>query len=109
MARDAAMERLVAADLAGLDRLRSTAMFGGMAWMWRGNLLCGARADGILFRLGKGNDAAALAHVAVAPMTMGERPMKGWVRLSPAGAQHDGLRRGLLAAARAFVETLPPK
>lgn len=109
MARDQAMERLVTADLAGLDGLRTTAMFGGLAWMWRGNLLCGARGDGILLRLGKGNDAAALARDGVAPMAMGERRMEGWVRLSPEGAHDDSLRRELLAAARAFVETLPPK
>lgn len=42
-------------------------------------------------------------------MIMGERVMEGWVRLSPEGAADDRLRARFLAAARAFVETLPPK
>ena len=43
------------------------AMFGGWAWLLNGNLLCGARHDGMLVRLGKGNEAWALA-------TSGHRP-----------------------------------
>jgi hypothetical protein len=109
MARDKRLETVLAGDLATFDHLRQTAMFGGMAWMWRGNLLCAARVDGILARLGKGNDAWALALPVIQPMMMGERPMQGWVRLSPEGARDATLRRRLLEAARAFVETLPPK
>ena len=30
-------------------------MFGGWAWLLRGNLVCGAREDGLLARLGKGS------------------------------------------------------
>ncbi|MBS0562925.1 MAG: TfoX/Sxy family protein [Proteobacteria bacterium] len=109
MARDETLEALVAADLAGLADLRSVRMFGGMAWMWRGNLLCGARADGILLRLGKGNDSGAVTSGQAAPMMMGARRMEGWVRLPPEGARDADLRGRLIAAARAFVETLPPK
>ena len=98
MARDQGLEGLVAGDLAGLADLRATAMFGGMAWMWRGNLLCAARADGILLRLGKGNDAGAIAAGKVAPMVMGARRMEGWVRLPPEGARDAAVRRRLIAA-----------
>jgi hypothetical protein len=37
-----------------------TEMFGGRAWLLNGNLLCGARDDGMLARLGKGNEDWAL-------------------------------------------------
>ncbi len=109
MARDEGMETVVAEDLAGLGDLRTVKMFGGLAWMLRGNLLCGARHDGILCRLGKGNDGWTEGIATAAPMVMGERRMEGWVRLSPEGAADDALRVRFLTAARAFVETLPPK
>lgn len=109
MTRDAGLEAIVAEDLASLADLRTVKMFGGLAWMWRGNLLCGARDDGVLCRLGKGNDDWALALPVAAAMMMGERRMEGWVRLSPEGAADDGLRQRFLFAARQFVETLPPK
>lgn len=109
MARDEGLETAVAGDLAGLGDLRTVKMFGGLAWMLRGNLLCGARHDGVLCRLGKGNDGWTRDIAAAAPMMMGDRRMEGWVRLSPGGAADDALRARFLSAARAFVESLPPK
>lgn len=109
MARDEGLETVVADDLDGIGDLRTVKMFGGLAWMLNGNLLCGARHDGVLCRLGKGNDGWTATIPAASPMMMGERRMEGWVRLSPDGAADDALRTRFLAAARAFVETLPPK
>ena len=45
-------------------------MFGGWAWLLNGNLLIGARSDGMLVRVGKGNDDWALRLSDVAPMMM---------------------------------------
>lgn len=109
MARDEGLETLVAEDLAGIDDLRTVTMFGGLAWMHRGNLLCGARHDGVLCRLGKGNDGWTEGIATAAPMMMGDRRMEGWVRLSPEGAADDALRARFLSAARTFVESLPAK
>jgi hypothetical protein len=109
MTRDAGLEALIEADLAHLTGVRSTPMFGGVTWMWRGNLLCGARNDGVLARLGRGNDAWALACPGITQMVMGDRRMHGWVRLSPQAAGDDALRLRLLMAAQDFVGTMPPK
>jgi TfoX N-terminal domain len=109
MARDAGLEALLESDLSHLADVTRKPMFGGVAWMWRGHLLCGARDAGILARLGKGNDAWALAHPGIARMVMGGRPMEGWVRLSPEASGDDALRQRLLTAAETFVATLPPK
>lgn len=109
MPRDPMLEATVTGDLTGLADLRTQPMFGGLAWMWRGNLLCAARADGILFRLGKAGGVAALAEAHVNPMMMGDRPMPGWVRLAPQGCGDATLRQRLTDLARAFVETLPAK
>ena len=107
MARDPALETLLTTDLAGLTGVAQKKMFGGLCWMWRGNLLCGADHSGILIRLGKGRDAWALDEGVVEPMVMGDKPMAGWVRIP---AAHDpALRHRLLAAAQEFALTLPAK
>jgi hypothetical protein len=57
MARDQGLEELLNDDLAKVHGLKQKAMFGGWAWFVNGNLLCGARDEGMLARLGKSNDA----------------------------------------------------
>ncbi|MBV8473134.1 MAG: TfoX/Sxy family protein [Hyphomicrobiales bacterium] len=109
MARDEGLEELLRGDLAGEFGLTEKAMFGGRAWLLRGNLICGARDDGMLVRLGAGNDAAALKTPGVAPMISRGRRMNGWVRAAPEAYGDDELRRKLIDAALAFVRTLPEK
>lgn len=109
MARDPALETLLSADLAHLTGVAQKKMFGGLCWMWRGNLLCGADHSGILIRLGKGRDAWALDEGLVEPMVMGGRPMAGWVRIPAATARDAALRHRLLAAAQDFAQSLPAK
>lgn len=109
MPRDKGLEELLENDLAGIRGLAQKPMFGGMAWLLHGNLLCGAREDGMLVRLGKGNDAWALKQPGVKPMEMHGRTLSGWLRAGPAAYSNDTLRAKLIAAALAFNRTLPRK
>jgi hypothetical protein len=109
MARNQVLEELLGDDLAQVRGLTDKAMFGGRAWLLHGNLLCGARDDGMLVRLGKGNEAWALSTPGIAPMLMQGRPMQGWVRAAPEAYEDDALRRKLLKAALEFTRSLPKK
>lgn len=109
MSRDTGLEELIAVDLAGIDGLTEKALFGGWAWLINGNLVCGARADGMLVRLGAGRDGWALALPGIGPMLSRGKPMNGWLRASPYAYGDDDLRRRLIAEALAFVRGLPPK
>ena len=109
MARDAGLEELIWDDLGGMDGLTTKTMFGGLAWMLDGHLLCGARDVGMMVRLGKGNDAWTLDLPDVAPMVMSGKSMPGWVRAGLDSCADDDLRKRLLDAAVSFVRTLPPK
>lgn len=109
MSRDTGLEELIAVDLAGIDGLTEKAMFGGWAWLINGNLMCGARADGMLVRLGAGRDGWALALPGIGPMLSRGKPMNGWLRAGPDAYGDDDLRRRLIAEALAFVRGLPPK
>ena len=109
MARDAGLEELVREHLNSKFGLTERPMFGGWAWLLDGSLLCGARDDGVLVRLGKGNDRWALEIDGIAPMVSREKVMSGWVRVAPETFADDALAVRLLDAALAFVRTLPPK
>ena len=109
MARDQGLEELLRADLEGTPGLTEKPMFGGRAWLLDGHLLCGAREDGMLVRLGKGQDRWALDLPGIGPMISRGRPMSGWVRAGAEAFGDDALRQRLLQAALGFVRSLPPK
>jgi len=109
MSRDAGLEELIRQELGARTGISEKPMFGGLAFLLDGHLLCGARNDGMLVRLGKGNDGWALALDGIELMAMGDRRMNGWVRAGPAAFGDDALRRRLLDAAFKFVGSLPAK
>jgi hypothetical protein len=109
MARDPGLEDLIREDLPRDLDLTEKAMFGGWAWLLNGNLLLGAREDGMLARLGKGRDGWALALDDIGPMIARGKAMGGWVRAGAKAYGEDALRRRLIAAALEFVRALPGK
>lgn len=109
MARDVGLEELLREELGTMSGLSEKPMFGGLAFLLDGNLLCGARQDGMLVRLGKGNDGWALDLPGAVQMLFGGRAMHGWIRVGAEIYGDDDLRRRLLEAATAFVRSLPAK
>jgi len=107
MARDETLEAWLREALRAERNVSEKAMFGGLAWLLNGHLLCAAREDGMLARVGTERNAWALALSGVGPMIMRGRPLDGWVRAAPdADAE---TRRTLLDGALAFVRALPAK
>ena len=109
MARDKGLEALLNEELADVRGLTQKAMFGGWAWLVNGNLLCAARSDGMLVRLGKENEHWALEIPGVVLVVMRGRPMRGWVRAAPAVYVNDALCQRLVEAALEFNRSLPKK
>jgi len=109
MTRDRGLEALIDEELRTMRGVTSKGMFGGWAWLLHGNLLCGAREESMLVRLGKGQDAWALEIDGVEPMYSGTRRMQGWVRAAPSVYADSAIRRTLLDRAIAFVHSLPRK
>jgi hypothetical protein len=109
LARDKGLETLLNDSLATVPGLTQKGMFGGWAWLVNGNLLCAARSDGMLVRLGKENEAWALEIPGIVPMMMRGRPMPGWLRAAPVVYVNDALRQRLVEAALEFNRSLPKK
>lgn len=109
MARDNGLEEIIFDDLRTTFGITDKAMFGGWVWLLWGNLLCGARDDGMLVRLGKGNDGWALAIPGVEPMISRGKRMSGWVRADSRAFGDDMIRSKLIVAALQFASSLPRK
>lgn len=92
-------------DLLGEDaRPRAEkAMFGGLAFLIDGSMaLAVSGAGGIMVKVGPGSAAALVATTPAAPVEMGARVMRGWVRLHPEHLDSDDdlaawVARGLAA------------
>lgn len=83
-------------------------MFGGYCWMLRGNMLCGVEVGRYMFRVGKGQQAQALARPGARAMDITGKPMGGFVWVEADAALDAGLSSWIDFAAR-YVGGLPPK
>ncbi len=101
-------ERVLGA-LGGNPGLESKKMFGGLAYMLRGNLACGVLGNDLMVRVPKDEYEAALAIPHVREMDFTGRPMRGWVVVGPAATNDDASLQDWVAAAVAYALTLPPK
>jgi TfoX/Sxy family transcriptional regulator of competence genes len=109
MAYDEALAAVLREALAGRSGVSERRMFGGLCFMLDGNMLCGVWRDRGMYRVGRGNEPAAVALPHVRPMTMAGRPMRGIVDADREAVEDPDLRARLLALAFAFVAELPAK
>ncbi|MCR8723934.1 TfoX/Sxy family protein [Frigidibacter sp. ROC022] len=100
---------LLRSDLAALDGLSEGQMFGGLAFLLNGHLVCALRRNDGMFRVGKPNEPAALQIEGASPMTMSGRRMEGIVEASGSVLADDRRRRQLMEIALGYVRTLAPK
>lgn len=90
------------------DDIVCVRMFGGRIWKLNGNMFCGVGKDHFMFRVGKDQEAHALALPGTQIVEFGGRRKGGIIWLDP----EEGLRTGLevwLALAENFVGSLPHK
>lgn len=109
MAYDEGQAQMFRDDLAAVEGIDEKNMFGGIVFMLNGNMLCGVHKDGGMLRVGKDNEAAALAIDGAGPMQFTDRKMGGMVDISAEGMADDAARGKLLALAMDFVGQMPSK
>lgn len=109
MAYDEGLAQILRDDLHDVAGISEKRMFGGLAFMLNGNMLCGVHSGGGMFRPGKEREAQALEIEGIAPMTFTGRRMGGFVEMSDEVFVDDERRARLLTLCRAFVDDLPPK
>jgi TfoX/Sxy family transcriptional regulator of competence genes len=96
--------------LAEEDAITEKKMFGGLAFLLRGNMSVSAsRNGGLLARIDPADTDAALARPHVTLMEMGGRTMDGWITVAPEGLKTKRELAAWVKRSVAFAKTLPPK
>lgn len=90
-------------------RITEREMFGGIGFMWAGNMICGVQREGLLVRVRPDLHHDALTRPHVSEMVMGGRTMKGFIVVGHDGVADEGdldlwVRLGLT-----YAQTFPPK
>ena len=108
MAYDKDLAERVRALLPAAEPVTERRMFGGLAFMLAGHMVCGIVKDAFMARLGPDAADRALEQPHVRPMDFTGRPMKGMVFIDPAGLHGPALQRWVTVAVE-YGRTLPPK
>lgn len=109
MAYDEQLAERIRATLADTAGIGERKMFGGIAFLHHGNMVCGVVAETLMLRLGPERAEAALDEPHVRPMDFTGRPMRGMVYVDPPGFATDEALAEWVGRAMDFAATLPPK
>ena len=105
MAFDEALAARVRRLLAVRRGVDEQHMFGGVAFLLHGKMLCGVHGDALILRLGREGSAAALARPHVRPMDFTGKVLGTMVFVDPPGCRRaPQLRRWLEQALRFNAE-----
>lgn len=109
MAFDAHTASRVRDALSATANVSEKKMFGGLAFMLNGNMVCGIREQELMARVGADGYAEALAMPEARPMDFTGKPLKGYVYVSEAGIADDDSLLVWVGRCVRFVGTLPAK
>ena len=109
MAYDETLAQRIRELLADKHSVVEKKLFGGIAFMLRGNMACGIVKDELMVRVGPERYDDALARPHARPMDFTGRPMKGMVYVGPEGLRSDADLAGWVRRGVEFAATLPAK
>jgi len=109
MAFDEGLADRIRDILSGEPGLAGKKMFGGYGFLLDGNMCAGVQGDRLIVRVLADEHEAILAQQDVDQFPSPDRPMKGWVTVSPdAVAEDEDLARWVRMGV-AIARSLPPK
>jgi TfoX/Sxy family transcriptional regulator of competence genes len=95
--------------LADRNDVAEQRMFGGVAFLVRGNMACGPHGDSLIVRIGEDAVRKALKEPHVGPMDFTGRVLKPFAYIRQDGLRTDGQVRRWARMAAEFAAGLPPK
>jgi hypothetical protein len=84
-------------------------MFGGIAFLLKGNMCCGVHREALIVRLDPGETDRALADPHTQVFDLTGRPMKGWILVEPKGLATDAQLGRWIDRAAEYAGSLPAK
>ena len=109
MAYDEAVAKRVRTAFGNTPDVVEKRMFGGIAFMLRGNMCCGVIDDRLMLRVGPREYQTALSRPHARAMDFTGRPMKGLVYVEPAGFASPRDLKAWIERAMEFALSLPAK
>ena len=91
---------------AGLNEKK---MFGGLAFMDRGNMAFGVMGEVLMVRVGADNHESALSQPHAREMDFTGRPVRGMIYVDAPGIEDDDDLQAWLQRGLSFTATLPAK
>ena len=84
-------------------------MFGGICFLFFGNMVCGIIKDDLIVRVGADRYEAMLKMPHAKKFDLTGKPLKGWVMVLSEALDSDEELNDWVQRAVSFVRTLPPK
>ncbi len=109
MAFDESLAARIRPLLASRKGVLEKKMFGGLAFLLRGNVCVGVWKDSLIARVGPDEGEEALREPHARPFDITGRPMSGWVMVGPRGVVEDDELADWVARCLRFTATLPAK
>ena len=109
MAYDKNLAARVQDMLAEREGFSEKKMFGGVGYLFHGNMACGVNGEDLIVRVGAENYHNALADPAARVFDMTGRPMTGWVAVGPGGTRVDDRLYEWVERGVTFALSLPAK
>lgn len=109
MAYDELLADRVREVLAPHDGTSERKMFGGIAFMFHGNMAVGIRGDELMVRVDKDHYDATLTEPHVGVMDFTGRPMRGFVVVAAEGIAEDADLAAWVDRGMDLAGSLPPK
>ncbi|MEU8986567.1 TfoX/Sxy family protein [Streptomyces sp. NPDC048558] len=109
MAYDEGLAERIRERLGADAEISEKRMFGGLAFLYRGNMAVGVTGGDLMVRVGPDATDAALARPGAWIFDMTGRPMRGWVVVDGTAVAEDEALAAWVDEGRAFAAGLPPK
>lgn len=84
-------------------------MFGGVGFLFGGNMACGVNKEDLIIRVGPDNYQEALSRPDAEVFDLTGRPMTGWIVVKETGYQKDANFQEWVDRGVAFALSLPEK
>ncbi|MXM67652.1 RNA methyltransferase [Streptomyces sp. HUCO-GS316] len=108
MAYDEILARRVRERFGTDPEITEKRMFGGIAFLHRGNMAVGVSRSDLMVRVGPDATDAALARPGTRPLDPTGRPMRGWVLVAGNALGDDDVLGRWIDEGHAFTAGLPP-
>jgi TfoX/Sxy family transcriptional regulator of competence genes len=109
MAYDEGLEARVEELLEDHEGFEKKKMFGGICWLYRGNMCAGIWKDSLIVRCGPEYQRELMGRSHVKPFDITGKAMADWILVTPEGFDGDDELKRWIDYGIRFSSTLPPK